>query len=1050
MSGSALSLGLSHTAHAQAVPIVSLAPITDQSVTVGAPVTFTAFASDSDASGTIAYGVVGAPPGSTIDPVSGNFSWNTTNAATGIYSFSVTAIGSTGGSDSTKVNINVNPPAVANDGTGGTATTTGGTIATGDAAASTTVENGLNSNTVSPDSTGKTNSSTITASSTNDGILGSAATSTSDTGTNSVTGGDGSNSIVTGNAVSTANVINEVNTNIFNSNGLIIFLNQIFGGGIDLNTFDLSYFLQGGPGASPTISNPITNSAQCTLLTCLNSSSLNVLNTNTATVTNSVIVRSSTGSNTASSTDSATVDTGNAYAAANVLNLVNTNIVNSSYLLVSFNNFGDLAQNITLPSSGFFQQLFQHGGTTPNLNSSTYTATNDNIATTTGSVTAEAGTGTNTTTSVPTGTTTPSGVGNISTGDAYSSANTFNQVNTNNFGGTSVFMLFRVSGNFSGSIIGLPSGLVATTTPDGIEITSADAADAALALSMYEASSTFNSSHFAANATNTAAVQNNVDVSAQTGDNAASTELGTSTINTGNAYAAADVVNLVNTNIVGQNWIFAIFNIFGNFSGNIDFGGGSPALALAGTPSNPSPTPGSTETYTFTVTNTGNADASNVVLNTSFPAGLLTFTSGNTTATGQSWNLGSILEGQTQTFTMTATVANVSPCQSISVPLTAPVLNDSITTPTPSGTANSTIAISSPAPAANCVTLPAVATSGGGGSGGGGGGGGGAPQQTWTLDPQISVVKSVDVSTTSAPTSVNYKVVVRDPDSAGPAYNATLTDTLTDPSGATMYTRSWDLATINPGDEIDLTYAVAYGTSTKPGMYHNTAVVTGQSQYIGNITKTLGSGSGSVYFLSNGQVLGDATSTIAIATSTLATLNASSTVMGEMCSPLLSSFLRPGSRAPDVIKLQAFLAATGSDIPLTGFFGPMTTAAVKSFQITYANDILAPVGLSRPTGMVFAATIRKINQLVCGGADPTGAVLGAATVNAGEIAPTTSPPAPKAGNGGKHRAAIVVNPTAGPIVTQTSSSAPDLSTPISTTSHNKKSGFFGGLFGNGF
>jgi hypothetical protein len=977
-----LSFGALSIAKADAT--VTLTQVVGPTVPVGDKAKFIASATDADASGTIAYSINGAPSNASINPTTGVFLWDTTGAATGTYPFIVKAtnvhIGTTTavGSDQSNVTITVIAPQLqatsSTPDTGGSATTTGGIITTGGAVASTTVDNQLNQTNTNPDQVGSLNSSILSASSTNIGILGSSSTSTAATGDNTDTGGAGQNIIVTGNAISTANVINEVNTNIFNSNGLIIFLNQLFGGGINLNNYDLSYFLQGIPGASPTV-NPITGKNQCTLLTCMNSSTTTVQDMNIATVTNSVIVRSTTGNNTASSSNNASIDTGDAYAAANVLNLVNTNIVNSSYLLLSFNNFGNLSQNITLPSAGFFSELFTHGSVAPQLNSSTYGIHDHNVATTTGSVTATAQTGDNiasttsafATASSTNATTTPTtGSGIVQTGNAYSSASTFNQNNTNNFGGTSVFMLFRVWGTFTGQIVGLPAGLIATTTPIGIEIISTNASTSPLATI-----GRFNSSMFLANATNTAAVQNNVSVSADTGNNTATSGTGTSSIVTGSAYSAASVVNLVNTNIVGQNWIFATFNIFGNFSGNISFGGGAPALALTAIPSTVAPDPGSTVTYTFTVTNSGDADAGNIILSTSFPSGLLTFTSGSTTGTGQSWNIGTVpADRLPHTFSYSAVVANVQPCQSISVPLTATVVNTDITSPTPSGTAQTSIGISSPAPASDCVVLP---TSTGGGGGGGGGGISMPSQPSWTADPQITVVKTVDISTTTAPTAVNYKVVVSDPHSAGPAYNAILTDTLTDPSGATMYTRSWNLDTINPGDEIDLTYSVAYGTTTKPGLYRNSAVVTGQTQYNGNITKTLATGVGNVTFLPNGLVLGDSTSSIDIATSTMATssistISASSTEAS--CQPLLSNYLKQGAHTQDVVKLQSFLDVVGSNLPTTGYFGPMTTAAVKNFQITYANEILTPVGLTKPSGLVFSATLHKINQLACNGAEP--------------------------------------------------------------------------------
>ena len=1034
---------------AQELPTVALSDVASQTVTVGDTVTFTATATDSDASGTIAYSLSGTvPSGASIDPSAGTFSWDTTGAAPNTYPFSVVATGSTGGSDSKDVSITVNAPpsatstdtggtasttndtgntasttsdtgstasstpaldtqpqtqvATSTDGTGGTATTTGGTINTGDATATTSINNALNSNDAEPDSPGGSNNSNITASTTNDGSLDSAATSTADTGSNTVTGGSGDNTIVTGNAVSTANVINEVNTNIFNSQGLVLFLNQLFGGGINLNDYDLSYFFAGGPGNSPTA---VANSTpQCTLLTCLTNSNLNVYNTNNATVTNSVIVRSSTGSNVASSSGNASVNTGNAYAAANVLNLVNTNVINSSYLLLSFNNFGNLNDDITLPDDTFFSNLFANGGQEPALNDSNYNVNNTNSATTTGAVTADANTGGNmaststdlATTTEDASTTPTTGNGVVTTGSAYSSASSFNQENTNSVGGTSVFMLFRVSGNWSGTVKNLPAGMTWATTTDGIEVVSTNSAPPAGVLGE------FNNSNFLASSTNTAALNNNVSVSADTGGNTATTGTGTSTVNTGNAYSVANVVNLVNTDIVGQNWIFAVFNIFGNWDGNIDFGG-SPNLSIAAQPSVNTAAPGSDVVYTFAVTNTGTGDASDAVLNASFDNKLLSFDQGGAqsatpTANGESWDLGVIpRDGQPHTFSFTAHVATnfsfAGGASQATVPLSAAVVNNSITSPSASTATDTSIVVTAP---------PAPS----GGGGGGGGGGGIVSSNTssylsaYTPDPNITITKTVNIATSTATTSVGYQVVVDNDKAAGPAYGAVLTDTLTDPQGNTMYTRSWNLDTINPGDDITLTYSVVYSATSTPGVYTNVAEVTGLKNYSdaasGN-PMTPVEAEGDVMF-SDGHVSTASTTTglvLGVATST------------PSCAPLLTGFIKPGAanNPADVFKLQVFLNTQGADLSATGRYDTTTIAAVNQFQVAHATTVLAPWGLKNPTGVVFTTTQRTINTIACSDQPPFALtpqqLTQLASIGAGTLTHTTTPhaaasPSPKA------------------------------------------------------
>ncbi|MEK7195441.1 MAG: immunoglobulin-like domain-containing protein, partial [Patescibacteria group bacterium] len=88
----------------------------------------------------------------------------------------------------------------------------------------------------------------------------------------------------------------------------------------------------------------------------------------------------------------------------------------------------------------------------------------------------------------------------------------------------------------------------------------------------------------------------------------------------------------------------------------------------------------------------------------------------------------------------------------------------------------------------------------------------------------------------------------------------------------------------------------------------------------------------------------------------------------------LRDYLRQGMKndSEQVTKLQEFLnKELGLSLPMTGFFGQLTRAAVEQFQVKHKGEVLkpwVPYGLeseNTPTGYVYKTTKRWINMLEC-------------------------------------------------------------------------------------
>src|SRR3989344_3818961 len=406
-------------------------------------------------------------------------------------------------------------------------------IGTGDATAETETVSQVNINEVEAQPLPEENAEVILIN--NEGVVENEATTTAATGENNASS-TSETEITTGDAYASANVVSVVNLNLVESNGFLYLLNNFLQslGHIDLRLFTSSETPSENPCGTPTCDNL--------------ASTLDVETQNEATISNVVIARSSTGSNFAAG-GNALINTGNAYACANVVNIANTNIINSNYLLFAFNNFGGWDGDLIFPNSDFFSSFFTSFSTGGANVSNTNSANVDNTVET----------------SADTGGNETEGDGSlIETGDAVAGSNVTNVVNTNLFNSPTFFVVFRIFGNWNGSVFNAPEGISWAETPSGLELFSSDeAGEPASATGFGEAMG----GNIDVETNNTANIRNNVKVFALTGENKATSANGDASIDTGNAYAGANVLNVVNSNIVSSNWIIALINIFGDWSG---------------------------------------------------------------------------------------------------------------------------------------------------------------------------------------------------------------------------------------------------------------------------------------------------------------------------------------------------------------------------------------------------------------------------------------------------------------------------------------------------
>lgn len=300
-------------------------------------------------------------------------------------------------------------------------------------------------------------------------------------------------------------------------------------------------------------------------------------------ITNSLTLEANTGENESNmNTGNGSITTGDANIAATLVNLLNTTVINGNILVVVQDIFGDLIGNILLPdfsqlasvlASGSVQITADNDGTgNDSTNNIDIDVTDEEItsiqndAEISTHVTAEAITGQNETLK-------NTGGGQIDTGDASVSASSISVANTTIEGGSWGLIVVNALNRWIGFLVG-DAGYVRQLSSDET-IREIEARNSGTGADSDNNIDITDETRRTTTVTNDAVITNDVNASAVTGRNTASKNTGGGRIHTGKANIATTALNIANTTVKDAFLGVAIVNIFGDWIGNLLYGGSS-------------------------------------------------------------------------------------------------------------------------------------------------------------------------------------------------------------------------------------------------------------------------------------------------------------------------------------------------------------------------------------------------------------------------------------------------------------------------------------------
>jgi len=586
-------------------------------------------------------------------------------------------------------------------------------------------------NTVAENETAENGAEQAPAEAMDEGIPASAEAT--DEATDETSNENGS-AIDTGTAVAENILVNDVNTNIATENGerdVQEITNYV--GDINLLELFLAILKNYPMGDEKT------------------TAAIEIFNRNYAQIENIATSQANSGANTMNSDGSIT--TGDAIASNDIVNIANQNIVGNNWLLSVVNIFGTWIGDLIVPGEGLLE--LPSGATYANLD-----VTNENMADIENNATAQSDTGNNEIVAGPESSE-PSAA--VETGSAYSNNSVTTIANTNIVKNNWFLLIINNMGSWMGNVFGYDSA--------SGKVGSAFSFDFASLLGNED---NVPSGSLTVHNENYANINNTALASATTGTNEIS---GTGRITTGDAYSQNSILNFVNSNFVGDNWLFAMVNVFGEWDGDVVFA--YPDLQISVDDGKSEIYPDENLTYHIVVTNIGKAAASDAQVSFDAPSGV------SSSSNQSSWDIPTLEPGSSQEFAVEAKSTSVSPLAPSLMTASAQV---STKTEEKEKTNNSAQDETTLIPDTPHATITEIADSGD------------------DFDTKLSISRTTSSSGSVVPGElVKHSIIVKNKSNV-PLYGVVLEDEVSDATGNKLGTYRWQLGDMDTDDALLVEY----------------------------------------------------------------------------------------------------------------------------------------------------------------------------------------------------------------------------------------------------